>query len=163
MQKNGLGVFELTGRLRRAAYIEKIAIKHACGWFIAAPSYEIKHKLGYHAWNHAEHVRWIRDRLMFLRGGKSEVNVDPSLAAWVDSALHAPDQWSYIRGHYLGVKQALLEFYRESLQLADPSANAADRALLKRLIPEIQEQIEWAEEVLELDPNPTASNAWTRE
>jgi hypothetical protein len=163
MQKNGLGVFELTDRLRRAAYIEKLSIKHDSGWFISAPSYEVKHRLGYHAWNHAEHVRWIKDRLMFLRGGKSEVNVDPSLAAWVDAALHAPDQWSYIRGQYLGVKSALLGFYRESLDLADPSANAADRSLLKRLIPEIEEQIDWALEVLELDPNPTASKAWTRD
>lgn len=163
MQKNGLGVFELTGRLRRAAYIEKIAIKQACGWFIAAPTYEVKHRLGYHAWNHAEHVRWIKDRLMFLRGGKSEVNVDPSLGAWVDAALHAPDQWSYIRGHYLSVKKALLDFYTESYQLADPSANAADRSLFKRLIPEIEDQIAWAHEVLELDPNPVASKAWARE
>jgi hypothetical protein len=163
MQKNGLGVFELTDRLRRAAYIEKLSIKHDSGWFISAPSYQVKHKLGYNAWNHAEHVRWIKDRLMFLRGGKSEVNVDPSLAAWVEAALHAPDQWSYIRGQYLGVKSALLGFYRESLDLADPSANAADRSLLKRLIPEIEEQIDWALEVLELDPNPTASKAWTRD
>jgi hypothetical protein len=163
MQKNGLGVFELTDRLRRAAYIEKLSIKHDSGWFISAPAYEVKHKLGYHAWNHAEHVRWIKDRLMFLRGGKSEVNVDPSLAAWVDAALNAPDQWSYIRGQYLGVKSALLSFYRESLSLADPSANAADRSLFKRLIPEIEEQIAWAEEILELDPNPTASKGWTRD
>lgn len=163
MQKNGLGVFELTDRLRRASYIEKIAIKHAAGWFVAAPAYEIKHALGYHAWNHAEHVRWIRDRLMFLRGGKSEVNVDPSFSAWVEASLHAPDQWSYLRGEYLVLKKALLEFYQESLALADRSANAADCSLFKRLIPEIEEQIAWAEETLELDPNPSASRAWAKE
>lgn len=163
MQKNGLGVFELTDRLRRAAYIEKILLKHDAGWFIAAPAYEIKHRLGYHAWNHAEHVRWIKDRLMFLRGGRSEVNIDPSLAAWVDASLHAPDQWFFLRGSYLSIKKALLEFYRTCYDMADPSANAADRSLLRRLIPEIEEQIEWAEHVLELDPNPSESRAWCRE
>jgi uncharacterized ferritin-like protein (DUF455 family) len=160
MQKKGLGVFELTDRLRRAAYLEEMAIKHAAGWFITAPTYEIKYQLGYHAWNHAEHAGWIRERLQFLRGGKSEVNVDPSLAAWSDAALHAPNQWAYLKGAYVVQKAALLEFYLETYHLCDPSANAADRALIRRILPEIEEQIAWANEVLALDPNPDKSTEW---
>ncbi len=160
--EKGIDVFELVDRLRRCAYIEKRSVKQAAGWFVAAPAYEHKYKLGYHAWNHAEHTGWIRERLQLLRGGHPEANIDPSLERWVETVMDAPDQYAFIRGSYLTLKKALLECYQETLDHCDPSANAADIYLIKRIIPEIREQIQWAFDVLGSDPDPEASTRWAQ-
>jgi len=156
----GLSVFPLVDRLRRASYVERTSIKHLCGWFLAARPYEIKHRLAYHAWNHAEHVEWLQERLSFLRGGLAGPSLDPSLVAFVELTQRAPDEFAYIRGAFQVLKPALLELYERMLGECDPSANAYDARLLQRLIPEIREQIEWAETVLENDPDPGRSSAW---
>ncbi len=160
--KKGFGVFELVDRLRRAEFIERMSIKHLTGWFVAAPAYEYKHKFGYHAWNHAEHTDWIRERLDLLRGGHADINIDPSLEQWVKTVLDAPNQYAFIRGSYLVLKKALLEFYRETVTKCDSSANAADIYLIKRIIPEIEDQIQWALAVLDQDPDPQSSTKWAQ-
>lgn len=160
IMEKGIGVLELVDRLRRCAYIEKMSIKHLSGWFIAAPTYEYKHTFGYHAWNHAEHVDWILNRLELLRGGHSGANVDPLLEQWLSVFLDAPNQYAFIRGSYLVLKKSLLDFYRETLERCDTAANALDVHLIKRIIPEIQEQIKWANGVLEQDPDPKTSAKW---
>lgn len=158
--KKGLGVFELTDRLRRLAYIEEQSIKHLSGWFLRVEAYEQRHRIGYHVWNHAEHTNWIRERLGFLRGGKSSVSLEPSLIKFVELVMHAPDEYAFIRGSYGVLKAELLELYKETLDLADESANAYDVRMLRRIIPEIEEQLEWAESIASVDPNPERSAEW---
>jgi hypothetical protein len=157
---SGLLVFPLVDRLRRAAYVERLSVKHLCGWFIAAPAYELKHRLGYHAWNHAEHAQWLQERLQSLRGGLAGPSLDPALVAFVQLTADAPDVYAYLRGAYLVLKQSLLDHYEETYAACDPAANAYDRRMLKRIIPEIREQIEWAHEIAASDPNPEQSETW---
>jgi hypothetical protein len=159
----GLLILPLADRLRRAAYVERISIMHLCGWFVAAPPYELKHRLGYHAWNHAEHVQWLQERLQFLRGGRAGPNLDPALVAFINLTREAPDVHAYIRGAYLVLKQALLDHYEETLSACDPAANAYDARMLRRIIPELEEQIEWARHMAEHDPNPQQSAAWSND
>ncbi|HMB93974.1 MAG TPA: DUF455 family protein [Rhodothermales bacterium] len=156
----GIGVFPLTDRLRRVAHIESASIKHLSGWFLRARPYENKHRLGYHVWNHAEHTNWLRERLQFLRGGLRNASLDPAFLDFVDLTCHAPSDYAYLRGAYQVLKPALLAFYEETLAQCDPSANAYDARLIKRIIPEIREQIEWGESVLQGDPDPETSQAW---
>ena len=156
----GLAVFPLTNRLRRAAYVERASIQHLCGWFIAARPYEVKHRFGYHVWDHAEHVEWLQERLRLLRGGLAATSLEPGLISFVGSTRHAPDEYAYIRGAYLVLKPALLELYEETLELCDPSANAYDIRLLNRIIPEVRAQIKWAYGALEGEPNPEQSKRW---
>lgn len=156
----GWGVYPLADRLRRAAFIERQSIRHLCGWFAAAPPYEVKHRFGYHVWAHAEHVEWLRERLRFLRGGHPDASLDPALLQFVDRVQQAPNTYAFIRGAYGVLRPALLAFYRETLAACDPSANAADVRLLRRLIPEIEEQIDWAHDVLAADPDQATSQAW---
>lgn len=160
--EHGIAVFPLTDRLRRAAYIERLSIKHLSGWFVAARPYEIKHQFGYDVWTHAEHTEWLLDRLHHLRGGHPSASIAPGLVHLVDLTLHAPDEYAYIRGAYQVLKKALLDFYEETLDACDPAANASDRRLLKRIIPELREQIAWSDEVLQDDPHPEQSEAWAQ-
>ena len=160
MGNKGLGVFQLTDRLRRLAYIEQQSIKHLSAWFLRTASYEQRHSIGYHVWTHAEHMTWIHERLGFLRGGKSSVSLEPALIKFVELTMHAPDEYAFFRGSYFVLKSELLQLYRETLDLADSAANAYDVRMLRRIIPEIEEQIEWAKEITEADPNPERSTAW---
>lgn len=158
--EHGLPVYDITDRLRRAAHIERQSIRHLCGWFLAAPPYELKHRFGYHVWDHAEHVQWLRERLTSLRGGLRDASLDPALLEFVDLTCHAPDAYAYVRGAYQVLKKALLAYYEETLARCDAAANAFDARLLRRIIPELQAQVAWSDEVLAGDPNPERSRAW---
>lgn len=80
----------------------------------------------------------------------------------MDRTLHAPNEYAYIRGAYQVLKKALLDFYEATLEACDPAANASDRRLLKRIVPEIREQVVWSEGVLREDPDPSMSQAWAQ-
>lgn len=158
----GLSVFPLVDRLRRMAYIERMSVKHLAGWFLAARAYEVKHRFGYHAWNHAEHTQWLHERLQFLRGGLAGPSLDPAFITFVELTQKAPNEYAYVRGAYQVLKVELLRLYEAMLEECDPSANAYDARLLRRLIPELREQIEWSEEIAAADPNPEQSLEWKR-
>lgn len=159
----GLAVLELADRIRRAAFVERTAIRNLCGWFLVAPAYEVKHALGHHAWTHAEHADWFRGRLSRLRGGHPEASIDPALLRLMDLIRDSPDSWCFLRATYVVLLPALLSYYEEMLANCDPSANAADIRILNRVIPELREQVEWGAERLGADPDPQSSSSWSRE
>ncbi len=159
---NGIAVFELADLLRRAAYVEKAMLRQQSGWFLRLPAWEDKHTFGYHIWNHAEHAGWLMDRLRYLRGGNPDASVDPALRKAVDTALHAPDPESYIMGAYMVLKKALKEFYQHLLEECDPVANAFDIRMVRRILPELEEQIEWAEERLRENSESSSSHYWAQ-
>lgn len=157
---HGLPVFPLADSLRRAAYIERACIHHLAGWFISARPYEYKHRFGYDAWNHAEHVEWLQERLRLLRGGLASTSLEPAFISFVDAVRHAPDEYAFVRGAYEVLKPALLNFYEELLSQCDASANAYDVHLVRRIIPELRDQIAWSEVALQFDPAPAQSQRW---
>src|SRR4029078_1849227 len=119
---NGLGIIENVQRLRKYHRVERGCMKILAGWFLNAPAYETKYTLGYHLWDHAEHVNWLRTRLGEMRGGHPDAAVAPALRALMDEALNAPDTGSMLRGLYGVIKRALLAAYKEHLADADASA-----------------------------------------
>lgn len=143
----GLSVPHAVSRLRRYASVERRCIKILAGWFLCAPSYETKYALGYHLWDHAEHVHWLRERLSEMRGGHAEAAMEPALRHLMDEALHAPNTASLLRGLYGVIGRDLQRAYRRHLEDCDPSANAAEVRLLKRILPEIDAQQAWYEQM----------------
>ncbi len=151
----GLDISSSVQRLRAYHTVERRSIRILAGWFLYAPAYETKYKLGYHLWDHAEHVTWLRQRLAEMRGGQPDASVPPALRALMDEALQAPDTDSMLRGLYGVIKRALLQAYKEHLDLADAAANASEIRLLRRLIPEVDAQLEWYESLnLEQQSDP---------
>ena len=151
----GLDIAASVQRLRHYHCIERRCIKTLAGWFICAPAYETKYKLGYHLWDHAEHVTWLRARLAEMRGGQPDASVPPALRSVMDETLNAPDCDSMLRGLYGVVKRELLAAYREHVGKADAAANASEIRLLKRIIPELEAQLAWYESLnLETHPDP---------
>ncbi len=157
----GLDIASSVQRLRNYHCVERRCIKVLAGWFLRAPAYETKYALGYHLWDHAEHVTWIRSRLVEMRGGQPDASVAPGLRAVLDEALHAPDTDAMLRGVYGVIKRALLAAYQEHLTLADASANAAEVRLLRRIVPEIEAQLKWYDG-LKLETQPCAWQEYIR-
>ena len=157
----GLDIASSVQRLRNYHCVERRCIKVLAGWFLRAPAYETKYALGYHIWDHAEHVTWIRSRLVEMRGGQPDASVAPGLRAVLDEALHAPDTDAMLRGVYGVIKRALLSAYQEHLALADASANAAEVRLLRRIVPEIEAQLKWYDG-LKLETQPCAWQEYIR-
>lgn len=155
----GISVFEMSDSLRRAAFIERTSIRNLCGWFLAIPAYEDKHVLGHHVWTHAEHANWLRDRLQHLRGGHPDASIDPALLRLMDLIRDSDGPWAFMRATYDVLLPTLLEYYRELIERCDASANASDIRILKRVIPELEDQITWGSERLGHDPDPTSSES----
>lgn len=152
----GWSVFELAGRHRRALFMEREILRQITGWFTVVPQWEIKHRMGYHAFAHAEHAQWLYERLENLRGGNPEASIESDFINDVKKNIDATNAEAFLAGIYQNLLPKLLAEYQETLAGADAAANAFDIRLIRRIIPEIQEQIRWAEALLE-EPEPTAA------
>lgn len=158
-EAHGWGAFELADRHRTALFVEKESIRQQSGWFLRVAAWETKHRMGYHLFNDSDHADWLVDRLANLRGGSARATVPTALIEAVTRNVNAPSEAAFVRGLYLVIKPALLEFYRVTLQGTDPAANAFDRRMISRIIPELEEQIEWATQLLH-DDSSAQSLAW---
>ena len=158
-EPRGWGAFELADRHRSALFVEKESIRQQSGWFLRAPAWETKHRLGYHLYNDSDHADWLVDRLTNLRGGNARATIPTALMEAVTRNVDAPSEAAFIRGLYLVIKPELLAFYRTTLETADPAANAFDRRMLRRIVPELEEQIEWASHLL-ADDASEESHDW---
>lgn len=157
----GLSVSESAALLRRYIFIEQQCVRICASWILEAPRYEDKYVLGYHLWDHAEHVQWMRERLHELRGGHAEADIAPALKTLLDESIHARDITQLIGGLYLVLKRSLLHTYRQHIRSADAAANASEIRILQRIIPSLEEHIRWAEEMFQREPgNRTAVTAW---
>lgn len=151
----GLDIPMSANLLRRYAQIERELMRRLAGWFLAAPAYETKYAFGHHLWDHAEHVHWIRGRLVEMRGGLVRASVEPALAHAVEEAVHAANSEEFVAAAYLELKAALLACYRDHVAAADPTGNAAEARLLQRMIPDLERHLTWAEQQLPAKPeNP---------
>ncbi len=142
---HGIDIRTTTGLLRRYVCVERGLMRMLAGWFLVAPAYETKHTFGYHVWDHAEHVDWMRKRLGEMRGGQVNASVEPALSRCVDETIHAKDASDFISAAYLELQASLLECYRDHLAAADPCANAMESRLLQRMIPDLERHVEWAQ------------------
>lgn len=153
---NGLPVKTTAHLLRTYAYIERRCIKALAGWFLVLPRYEDKYSIAYHLLDHAEHVTWLRARLSEMRAGLPDAATLPALHRVMEEVIHAPDSNSFLMGLYGVVKKHLLQQYKQHLEQCDPSANAVEVRILKRMIPEIESQLDWYEKL----KIHSSENAW---
>lgn len=145
---NGLDIGTTAQLLRRYAFVERALLRMLAGWFLAAPAYEDKYALAYHLLDHADHVGWIRARLLEMRGGQIDASVETALVDAAEQAVDAGDIESFLGAAYGELERALLDGYRDHLAAADPCANAAEVRMLQRMIPAVERHLTWADERL---------------
>ncbi len=139
----GFDIPTTAARLRIYVSVQKRCLKTLSGWFLSAPRYEDKYKIGYHLFEHCEHVGMWRQRLIELRGGKPDASISPALAQLLNEVNDAPDADSMIAALYGIIIRSLHTTLTQHLDSADPSANAAELRLLRRILPELESQLDW--------------------
>lgn len=140
---NGFNIPTTAARLRIYASVQKRCLKILAGWFLTTPRYEDKHRIGYHLFEHCEHVGMWRQRLTELRGGKPDASTSPFLSQLLSEVNNAPNADSMISALYGLVIHSLHDTLARHLDEADPAANAAEVRLLKRILPELKAQLDW--------------------
>jgi hypothetical protein len=134
-------------------------MRQLAGWFLRVSAWELKHQLGYHFFNDSEHAEWLHDRLENLRGGNPRASIEPALMRAVSENVNAPSEAAFLQGLFRVIKPRLLEFYKQTLEHADAAANAFDVRMLRRVIPELEEQISWAKE-LQASTDDSQAESW---
>jgi len=110
------------------------------------PRYEDKYRFGYHQFEHCEHVGMWRQRLIELRGGKPDASISPVLSQLLNDVNDAPNAESMIAALYGIIIRSLYDTLDQHLNEADPSANAAEIRLIRRILPELKAQLDWFDE-----------------
>lgn len=136
----GINVGQTVDLMRRYAFIEQSCVRALAGWFLKAPAWETKLILGHCLWSHAERVYALRGRLQEMRGGHREANIEPRLSSLGEGLVHAPDEASFLAGMSLTLEN-LSQAYSEHLEVADPAANAMERRILSKLLPDVESEL----------------------
>lgn len=80
-ERIGYGVKENADRLRRFAYLEQRLMFLAARQQPAVPEWELKHAIGRHLWEDAEHATALRNRIVELRTSPKVLDAPPGRAA----------------------------------------------------------------------------------
>jgi len=152
----GVDIHTTVELLRRYVFVERSLMRALAGWFIAHPRYETKYAFAHHLWHHSEHVTWLNERLVEMRGGRAEANIEPALQRALQAVVDAPSPSAFVAGAYGVIQQRLLACYRDHLACCDEAANAFEYRVLRRLIQDAEDHLDWAAKQEEHD----GDNAW---
>ena len=86
----------------------------------------------------------LRERLAQLPGGRAHIDPDPSLRAFLEALGQAGDHHQFLSAFYFDVKRALLTALEDYQRACDPLYDAPTIYELRGIIPELREQIDWA-------------------
>lgn len=157
----GLGIDETVSRLVRYAWIEKRSMEAALYWLNPTPEWEVKEALSLHAYLAADHARLFRERVSEMRNPPPNMNITPDgrLDRFMDELLAATTTLDKLAGLYGVLKPALLEAYRQHFEAANPLVDYPTRRILRALIVEEQEAVEWGQQALAAVANSPEARA----
>jgi len=162
----GLGVEENVALLKRYNWVEARLTDLILTQVTATPEWEVKDALCLHVWLDAEHAKWLQERVAELRHPPHNFHRPPddALEAWLQEALRSRGTVELLVALYRVIKPALLEAYRDHLTQTNPLVDQPTRRILRFIIQEEEEMIEWGRAALEaLLQNPevrATAEAW---
>jgi hypothetical protein len=142
----GVGIGKTADFIRRCAYVEQSLVRSLAGWFLKAPKWETKIRMGYLLYAHAEHVHDLTGKLDEMRGGNRHVSIDPDLEKACEEVLQAPDAQCFLAGYAAAAAQ-LGAGYRDYIAKADDSANAPEIRMFRRICEDLDAAERTAEEL----------------
>lgn len=155
----GVGIGKTVEWFRRYAFVEQSCVRALAGWFLRVERWEVKIRVGYWLFAHAERAYDIQGRLEELRGGHRDANIEPALDRLGEELAHAPDESSFLDG-LACVLERLAADYREHAASADASANAMDRRVLIRLLPDVERELAEVQSVLNASESKGEERQW---
>lgn len=147
----GLPVDENVRRLLRYDWVERRLFEAAVAHLPATPEWEVKCGLALHQYHDIEHVAALRRRIGEMRSPMPPLDRTPddALDAWLNEALRTEDTVELLAGLYGVVRQKLAEAYRRHRGATNPLVDHPTRRLLRILLLEEDEAVEWGARALE--------------
>ena len=159
----GLGVDVTVALLRRYVYLETQGFLLLAAYFNSLPEWEVKGAISLHLWQDAEHSAWLRTRITEMRTPPHNLDQvpDPALCVFVRELGQAANTAEFLTGIYEVLKPALLASYEALLAAAHPLADHPTRRLIRFILQEKAEQLDWGRKaLLALAPASEITTAW---
>jgi hypothetical protein len=148
----GYTVDDSVARLLRYHWVEKrlseIAVKRLTG----TPEWEVKGALALHQWLDSEHATALRERIREMRHPLPRLDVAPTGCEAVEELEHAETTAALLAG-MLAIRQQLLAEYREHYERSNPLVDQPTRRMLRLIILEEAEMIEWLVQAVAARPS----------
>jgi hypothetical protein len=146
----GLEVEQTVTRLKRFNYVARRLHETAAAHHPRTPEWEVKCALGLHLWLDAEHCTAIRARVAEMREPPLHLDEVPDerLRAALEELLRAQDTVELLAGIYGAVRPALVKAAREHIELLNPLFDHPTYRLLRGVLREQQEMVDWGERAL---------------
>ena len=141
----GRSVDETVRLLRRLARIERRTLLAMAAHLNAVPEWEVKCALSLHLWQDAEHCAALRERVAEMRKPPHYLDRpdDEALEAFFEELLRSGSTRELLTGVYRVLKPRVIEAIREHRARANPLADQPTIRLLRSLVAEEEEQVEW--------------------
>jgi hypothetical protein len=147
----GFSVDENVRRLLRYHWVERRLMGILVAHLTSEPVWEVKCALALHQWQSAEHVEWLRRRIMEMRSPAPRLDAPPehdptahALDAFLDQVDASATTEELLVGVYYFTLPALASAYNEHLARTNPLVDYPTRRLLSFALGEVEEAIEWA-------------------
>lgn len=146
----GISVEGAVSLLRRWARIEHRTLLVLAAHLNAVPEWEAKCALSLHLWQDAEHCGSLRARVAEMRKPPHYLDRpdDPALERFFDELLRSESTRELLTGIYRVLKPSLVEAVEAYCRRSNPLADQPTRRLLRLLLVEVREQIEWGQQAL---------------
>ncbi len=148
--REGLGVEENVALLKRYNWVEQRINDLILAKLNSTPEWEVKDAFALHAWLDAEHAQSLQERVADLRHPPHNFHLapDPKLEALCQEALRSSSTIETLTALYAVLKPALLSAYERHMERTNPLADAPTRRILRFLIIEERESIEWGQKAI---------------
>jgi hypothetical protein len=148
--RSELAVDEAVRLLRRLARIEQRTLLVLAAQLNAVPEWEAKCALSLHLWQDAEHCGWLRERVTEMRKPPHFLDRpdDDALETFFDELIRAASTRELLTGVYAVLKPRLVEAVAEHSRRLNPLADQPTLRLLRFVLVEEREQVEWGARAL---------------
>jgi uncharacterized ferritin-like protein (DUF455 family) len=118
------------------------------GWLPGISRWEVKHQVGAHLWEDAQHSREIRTRLWELRTANPDRGVAETVLPVVNLLAAAQHDYELLAGIYLALKAELISSYREYLDSTYIVYDSPTIPMLRKIVAEEEDQLAWAKQTI---------------
>lgn len=136
-------------KLRHFISLEFALTRLLAGWVPACGNYDWKTQIPQRLFEDMQHIRRLYERLQELPGGTAEITPQPAHIKFIDAIGAAEGAESFLSAFYFEIKRDLLQAYQDYRDLCDPIYDAPTVYILETLIPEKQQQLLWAANLLQ--------------
>ena len=147
----GYGVERTVRLLRRYLFVEAQTMRCLVAHLNAVPEWEVKCGLSLHLWQDAEHCTWLRERVKEMRTPPLHLDrvPDPALDAFFQELLRSRTSLELLTGVYRILKPAAVGAMKRHLAEANPLADQPTVRLLRFILIEEEEQLDWGGRALD--------------